>query len=196
MIVNNAFWTNRYKQQNTSWDIGYSAPPITTYFDQITAKDAKILIPGCGNAYEAEYLLNKGFKNVYILDFVADVLIQFKKRVPGFPESQILCNDFFNLSDQFDFIIEQTFFCALPPEYRNNYIQQIKSLLSPSGKLIGVLFNKEFITEGPPFGGSIEIYKKLFTPYFNIKTLENCYNSIPPRMDNELFFIFESFKSN
>jgi len=192
MTINHFFWKDRYLKQNTGWDIGSASPPITTYFDQINNKDVSILIPGCGNAYEAEYLLNTGFENVYILDFVEEILDQFKKRVPSFPRSNILCNDFFNLNGQFDFIIEQTFFCALSPNLRNDYIDKMKSVLSPSGKLIGVLFNSEFKKEGPPFGGSIEVYKKLFSPHFNIKTLDKCYNSIPPRMDNELFFIFET----
>jgi hypothetical protein len=60
-------------------------------------------------------------------------------------------------------------------------------LLKPAGKLVGVLFNREF-EGGPPFGGSKEEYKQLFSKHLHIKKMELCYNSIPQRKDAELFF--------
>ncbi|MFT7344682.1 MAG: hypothetical protein ACI9XP_001269, partial [Lentimonas sp.] len=50
------YWSERYKNLNTQWDIGRVSPPLRAYFDQLTDKSARILIPGCGRAYEAEYL--------------------------------------------------------------------------------------------------------------------------------------------
>lgn len=49
------YWTTRYKEKKTGWDIGYPSTPIKAYADQLTDKQLKILIPGAGNAYEAEY---------------------------------------------------------------------------------------------------------------------------------------------
>jgi hypothetical protein len=37
-------------------------------FFQVENKNVKILIPGCGNAHEAELLLEEGFKNITLLD--------------------------------------------------------------------------------------------------------------------------------
>ncbi len=79
----------------------------------------------------------------------------------------------------------------IPPERRNDYISKTLDLLSPKGKLAEVLFASVFEKEGPPFGGNKEEYITLFSKQYRIKTLENCYNSIEPRMGNELFFIFE-----
>lgn len=59
-------------------------------------------------------------------------------------------------------------------------------LLSPGGKLAGVLFNRRF-EESPPFGGSIEEYETLFKPQFEIKVLAPCYNSIERRAGTEVF---------
>ena len=39
-------------------------------------KTASILIPGCGNAYEAEYLLANGFKNITIIDIAPSLVAQ------------------------------------------------------------------------------------------------------------------------
>ncbi len=191
MKLNKEYWKSRYQNKQTGWDIGFASPPIINYIDQITDLSIKILIPGCGNAYEAEYLFNKGFKNIFLLDMADEALQSFKDRVPEFPLDHLICTDFFDYTGTFDLIIEQTFFCALIPSQRNKYIHKIQSLLAPKGKLVGVLFSREFDHNGPPFGGNKETYKLLFSQNFRIKTLENCYNSIDPRMGNELFFIFE-----
>ncbi|WP_395066314.1 hypothetical protein [Flavobacterium sp.] len=62
--------------------------------------------------------------------------------------------------------------------------------MSSNGKIIGLLFQFPLTKFGPPFGGSKEEYLKLFSNDFNIKTLETAYNSVKPRQENELFFIF------
>ena len=63
-----SYWDNRYKEGNTGWDIGTISTPLKEYFNQLKDTSLKILIPGGGNAYEAEYLYKKGFKNVTIVD--------------------------------------------------------------------------------------------------------------------------------
>lgn len=183
------FWEHKYNSRNTFWDIGHISTPIKTYIDQLENKDMQILIPGAGNSYEAEYLFRKGFKNVYVLDFALPPLLNFKKRVPDFPGTQLLQQDFFSLDMSFDLILEQTFFCALPPESRPEYARKIQQLLSPEGKLAGLLFDFPLTEEGPPFGGNRGEYAGYFSPYFDILTLERCYNSIKPREGREFFFI-------
>ena len=185
------FWEQRYANNNTGWDLNTVSPPLKHYIDTLTNKSLFILIPGCGNAYEAEYLHNQGFENVFIVDLAEHPLLEFSKRVPDFPKSHILHLDFFNLTQKFDLIFEQTFFCALHPEQRLHYAHHTSKLLNSNGCLVGLFFNKEFDKSGPPFGGNKKEYKNLFKNLFKIKKLENCYNSIKPRQGSELFFIFE-----
>ena len=111
--------------------------------------------------------------------------------MPEFPQENIIQQDFFDQGNNYDLIIEQTFFCALHPNLRAKYVEKMHQLLNDNGKLIGLLFDFERTEEGPPFGGSFTEYKQLFSPYFNIKVLEECYNSIKHRFGRELFFIFE-----
>lgn len=181
------FWDNRYKNQETGWDIGYPSTPIKEYIDQISNKSIKILIPGCGNAYEAEYLINNRFKNVYLVDLSTSALANFHKRVPNFEKSNLICGDFFDLNDNFDLIIEQTFFCAINPELRQRYVEQSHQLLNKNGKLVGLLFNEKLNNDKPPFGGNEIDYKKLFSPFFDIQIMKEAYNSIEPRKGRELF---------
>jgi len=183
------YWQNRYKAEQTAWDVGVISRPIKEYLDQLTDKNIKILVPGAGNAHEVEYAFQQGFKNVYLLDWAKQPLENFKKRVSDFPEEQLIKSDFFKHVGKYDLIIEQTFFCALPPYRRHQYVEHMSRLLESTGKLVGLLFNKTFEKEGPPFGGSLEEYHKLFGPYFNLKTMKPAYNSIEPRMGSEVFFI-------
>lgn len=188
--MNEQFWSQRYKNNQTGWDIGEISNPLKQYIDQLDNKRLKILIPGAGNSYEAEYLFNNGFTNVTICDIAKEPLENLKKRIPQFPENKIIHKSFFELDDSFDLILEQTFFCAIPVEKRPEYAKKSFELLSENGKIAGVFFDFELKPDGPPFGGSKEEYLIYFSPYFNIDILERCYNSIKPRQGNELFFKF------
>ena len=186
-----AFWSSKYQEGQTGWDMGEVSPPIQAYIDQLSNKQLSILIPCAGNAYEAAYLFEQGFQNVTVLDLAKEPLDNFKKRVPEFPDSNLIQDDFFNHKGQYDLIIEQTFFCALDPSLRVDYIDKMKVLLKSGGKLVGLLFDFRLTEEGPPFGGDADAYSLAFQNRFDIKTLAPCYNSIKPRAGRELFIIFE-----
>ena len=73
------YWSNRYQTNDFSWDIGEISTPLKEYIDQLSDKNIPILIPGAGNAYEAEYLHHKGCKNVFVLDYALEPLQNFKR---------------------------------------------------------------------------------------------------------------------
>ncbi len=191
-LLDEQYWTERYQHGNTGWDIGYPSTPIKEYIDQLEDKNIKILIPGAGNAYEAEYLWDNGFHNVTIIDLSILPLKDFADRLPYFPQSQLIQQDFFRHDGQYDLIIEQTFFCALNPELRVSYLKKMTELLKPSGKLIGLLFNIPLNDSHPPFGGNREEYLPLFEEYLQINKMEKAYNSIPPRSGSELWIDLSS----
>lgn len=186
------YWNNRYLADDSGWNIGTVSPPLQAYFDQLTDKDLFILIPGAGHGWEPEYLWKNGFRNTYIVDIAPAALQLFSERVPDFPKKQLLCGDFFDdrsfpAMGMFDRIIEQTFFCAINPELRKQYVQQVARLLKPGGQLAGLLFDDALNTDKPPFGGNAGEYLAAFEPYFTIKTFERAHNSIGPRDGRELF---------
>ena len=185
------YWEQKYIKNETGWDIGAISSPLKAYFSQLTTKNLKILIPGAGNSYEAEYLHNQGFKNVDIIDIAAQPLKNFKNRVASFPKNSLIETDFFKHNKKYNLIVEHTFFCALHPDIRTQYVNKMADLLEEKGKLIGLLFDFELTKQGPPFGGSLDAYIKLFSEKFNIIIIDKCYNSIKPRLGRELFFIFE-----
>lgn len=185
------YWNERYLTDDFGWDLGEVSTPLKHYIEQLNNKDLKILIPGAGNSYEAEYLFKLGFKNIYVLDFAEAPLLNIKKRIADFPSHQLIQQDFFEHKGQYDLILEQTFFCAINPDLRKKYAEHMKALLKPTGKLVGLLFNDVLNTDKPPFGGNTAEYQTLFSPLFDIQKMETAYNSIKPREGRELFVVMQ-----
>lgn len=188
VVLNEKYWTDRWINGQTGWDIGYPSPAIVEFVINNISKDSKILIPGAGNAYEAEALYKAGYADVTVVDISKVPLKNLKKRFPGFPEHQLVHSDFFNLpEEQYDLILEQTFFCALNPSLRDHYVKKSWSLLRKGGQLAGLLFDFPLTEEGPPFGGCYEEYEVRFSKLFKIISLEKTNKSIEPRVGRELF---------
>lgn len=188
-MLDSKYWNERYLHSQTGWDTGAITPPLQEYFEQLDNTELKVLIPGAGNAYEAEYLHKKGFKEVYVVELSSTPLQNLKQRCPDFPAEHLIEGDFFSLEGRFDLIVEQTFFCALNPSLRPQYAKKMYTLLKPKGKLMGLLFDAPMNENEPPFGGNKEAYRKLFEPFFDFRHFESCYNSIKPREGKELFIL-------
>jgi len=185
--LDESYWSSRWETGQTGWDIGYPSTPLTGFIDLLQNHSARILIPGGGNGHEAAYLWNKGFREVYLLDIASHPLEQFALRHPDFPTDHLLHEDFFAHSGRYDMILEQTFFCALEPSMRDNYVRKTNELLEENGRIAGVLFHFPLTEEGPPFGGSESEYRSRFAPFFFISKMELCTTSIAPRQGRELF---------
>lgn len=185
--LDQTYWNERWQKNETGWDLGKASPAITDYMTQYRDKKAAILIPGCGNAYETEFLIDHGFTNITLIDIAPKAVEALKEKFADKPQINVLCEDFFNHQGSYDLIIEQTFFCAIPPVRRKEYSGKTASLLNENGKIIGVLFDKQFNQPFPPFGGCPCEYKPIFEPYYTIKTMDKCYNSIPSRANSEVF---------
>src|SRR5258708_23071483 len=61
------FWESRYRDHVTPWDAGKVPAALREYFPRMR-RAARVLIPGCGSAYEAGYLAESGF-DVLAIDF-------------------------------------------------------------------------------------------------------------------------------
>ncbi len=189
--INKEYWDNLFRNNKLGWDIGYVSTPLKDYFDQLKNKDLKILIPGGGNGYEADYLYKKGFLQTFYLDYSDEAVKSLKKLHPDFPDRNIIKEDFFEHKGKYDLIIELAFFTSIIPEDREKLANKIYNLLKPKGKYVGLFFNHEFNLDKPPYGAMKETYLELIKDKFKVKTFEIAYNSIKPRAGRELFFIFE-----
>lgn len=187
-LFNEAYWSSRWQNGETGWDIGRAAPAIVDYFSQLTDKSVSILIPGCGNAYEAEALNEMGFTDITVLDIVAEKVAELETSLQG-SHIKVLYGDFFTHQSTYDYIIEHTFFCSLPVSLRPAYAEQTSKLLHNGGHLVGLLFNRTFDGDEPPFGGDAETYQSIFSAFYRNISLAPCLQSIAPRAGKELFII-------
>lgn len=185
--LNHSFWNDRYIHNQLGWDLGEPSKPLKSFLDSWKNKSSAVLIPGAGNAYEAEYAWNSGMEHVTVLDLSEEALKGFHKRVPDFPSNHLIQQDFFKHDGKYDLILEQTFFCALHPSLRADYVKKMADLLPSGGHLAGVLFNLPLNEDRPPFGGKESDYKPLFVEYFNLIAWEECQNSISARQGSEWF---------
>ena len=177
-MTDKAFWESKWQQGQTGWDLKGVSPAIKVYIDQLTNKNLRILIPGCGNAYEAEYLLQQGFNHVTVIDIAPTLTDLISKKLKPYIDKEKLC------------LITQIF-CAINPNLRASYAKQMYELLTPNGKLVGLLFNTKF-DGGPPFGGNVTEYETYFKPYFKHISFMPSLNSITPRSGKEVWIEVEN----
>lgn len=185
-----SYWEAQYQSKSTGWDLGDISPPIKKYIDTLENKETAILIPGCGNTYEAEYLLKKGFTNITVIDVAPTLVAELIKKFSNNSNITIVLGDFFEHQGKYDLIIEQTFFCALPPTMRQKYVWKMHQLLADKGILAGLLFNRRFEIN-PPFGGDKTEYEMLFKASFDFLQMDICLDSAAPRSNSELFIEFK-----
>ena len=186
VTLNQNYWDNQYVAQATGWDLGAVSPPIKKFIDGIKDKHLSILIPGCGNGYEAEYLLQQGFTNITVIDIAPTLVGNLKAKFKHNASITILLGDFFEHQNTYDVIIEQTFFCALPPTFRQKYVAKMYQLLNTNGLLVGLLFNRSF-EKNPPFGGNKVEYEALFKNAFEFLSFDITPISVAPRANSELW---------
>jgi methyl halide transferase len=184
MELNANYWDLRYQNNKTPWDIGYANPILLEMLCQYDLEGKKILIPGAGNAYEAIWLVENTKAIVTVIDISETVINKLKKAYSS-KGINLICGDFFDYHGSYDFILEQTFFCALPREMRKVYVEHIFELLKPGGILLGLLFIVEFEKEEPPFGGSISEYLSVFGKFFKNLEIIATDKSIKPRVGKE-----------
>jgi hypothetical protein len=186
------YWSDRYRSGETAWDAGSVTTPLKEYFDTLKDRSIAVLIPGAGNAHEAEYLVKNGFTDVTVCDLAAEPLRNLKQRCPEIQDDHLIQKNFFDLSPRpYQLIVEQTFFCALDPSLRRTYFLKMAELLSPGGLLAGVLFDDQLNNDRPPFGGTREEYLDYIPRNLRILKFERCRNSIPPRKDREIFMMLK-----
>ena len=173
-----AFWDTRYRSDVTPWDQGGVPARLIDYARTRTDRP-RVLVPGCGAAYEVKYLVEHGW-NVRAIDFSA-AAIDAGRAILG-PHAAILEQaDFFDFAGDttpFDVIYERAFLCALPPHVWPQYAARMAELLSPGGVIAGFFF-VEPTEKGPPFGIAPEALTALLGPSFERIADQPVDDSIP-----------------
>lgn len=144
------FWNIRYETGKTGWDLGCVPTRLERYLAEHPA-GGRVLIPGCGSGWELEAFVRAGYDAI-ALDFAPAAVALAQARVGPVLAGRVVLGDFFQhgLGGPFDLVYERTFFCALPPDRRPDYVRRVRQLLKPGGILLGFFY---LGTEpgGPPY---------------------------------------------
>jgi len=189
------YWEDIYLTDDAGWDLGGVTPVFESIGDEI--KPGKICILGCGRGYDAVMFAKKGF-DVTAVDF-APSSIEALEELSKNENVKVTAiqKDIFTLpptfKNKFDYIIEQTCFCAINPNRRNEYEQLIKKILKPGGKLIGLWFplDKKTEDDGPPWGTTVNEVKSIFKNGWTIEQEKFPDLTIEPRRGREKLIIFK-----
>lgn len=188
-------WEERYQSNGDRWNLGYPAPPFVSLLSSKNApKSGKVAILGCGKGHDALLFAESRFE-VVGFDFapsaIAEATSSAKSR--GLP-AQFLQRDIFALdqefSQRFDYVLEHTCFCALDPSLRSQYVEVVKSILRPGGKLIGLFYTHDR-PGGPPFGVKPQEVLDYFSQNFKLVIFQLAPDSIERRQGNEHLAIFQ-----
>ncbi len=125
------------------------------------------LIPGCGSAWEAAHLAEKGWP-VTALDF-SPTAIAAAREILGDAAVDLLCADFFDfpVAAPYRLIYERAFLCALPRKLWAAWGRRVAELLPPGGRLAGYFFLCDQ-AKGPPFGILPEQLDALLAEHFEL----------------------------
>jgi SAM-dependent methyltransferase len=152
------FWDERFSTGITPWDLGGVPPDLKDWLATPRGK-MRVLVPGCGSAYEARYMAELGH-NVTAIDF-SDAALAAALKVVG-PYSDVLVKaDFFGFQPAvFDLVYERAFLCALPRARWRDWGRRMSTLVRSGGVLAG-FFYFDANRRGPPFGIAPELLAEL-----------------------------------
>lgn len=182
------FWTERYQQEDTGWELNQAAPALVDMLPRLKLPRSRVLVLGCGSGNDAAYFAQQGHI-VTAVDISAEALNRAKSKYSGL-SIQWVQADIFKLPPQFkesfDLIFEHTCFCAINPEDRSKLVQIWTQLLAPNGLLMGVFYVMDK-AGGPPFGGSEWEVRKRLQKSFHFLFWGRWKGSVEGRSGKELF---------
>jgi thiopurine S-methyltransferase len=172
------FWDSRFQSGCTPWQDGGTHAELTRFLPALPGylgrsgtpanaplQGLRVLIPGCGHAFEAACFAALG-AHVVALDFSAAAVAAAREVLADWT-GELVHGDFFTYApdEGFDIIFERAFLCALPRCLWPDYARKTAQLIKADGILGGFFFYGEE-GKGPPFAAAPETLTRLFGPYF------------------------------
>jgi SAM-dependent methyltransferase len=165
-------WEERYVAGDTPWDKGSAAPPLTGFLARhpITGR---VLVPGCGPGHDVRAISAQEGVGAEVTGLdLSETALRFARGFPAVGSEIYEQGDLFALprewDSRFDWVVEHTCFCAIPPVRRADYVTAISRVLKPGGRYLAIFFLDPGIEQGPPHGATREEIERLFSSSFEL----------------------------
>jgi hypothetical protein len=182
-----SFWDERFTRGFTPWD----QAGVQRQFEAFATAhaDAAVLIPGCGNAWEARWLAERGH-TVRAIDF-APAAVASAREALGQYAGVVEEADFYTYTPPFaaEWVFERAFLCALPKAMRTSYAVRMAQLLRPGALLAGYFFIGE-TPKGPPFAIARDELDALLAPFFTLSDDQPVADSLPVFAGRERWLVW------
>lgn len=160
------FWDERFAAGITPWDLGGVPPDLKSWLATPRGR-LRVLVPGCGSAYEARYMAELGHE-VTAIDF-SDAALAAALRVMGPFSDALVKADFFSFQPAvFDLVYERAFLCALPRARWDDWGRRVSALVRSGGVLAGFFYFDDN-RRGPPFGIAPEALARLLERFERVE---------------------------
>jgi SAM-dependent methyltransferase len=142
------FWDLRYGARFAPWDAGRVPAQLRAF--ALASPRTRVLVPGCGSAWDVRFLAESGFE-VCGIDFSAEAIAAARAVLGPFAD-RVRQSDVFApiAGEPFPLVYERAFLCALPRRMWPDWGQRMAGLVAPQGVLAG-FFYFDAGESGPPF---------------------------------------------
>lgn len=143
------FWDLRYGARFAPWDAGRVPERLRGFVAEASAP-RRVLVPGCGSAWDVRFLAESGW-DVTGIDFSHEALAA-ARAVLGPHAARVHQGDFFAPveGEPFEMVYERAFLCALPRRMWADWGRRMAQVVAPGGALAGFFFF-DAGERGPPF---------------------------------------------
>lgn len=196
-----AWWSEIYRSGHLKWDLGAEHPLLDELIPPLKFTRSRVLVLGCGQGHDAAWWEKRGHI-VTAVDFSTEAISKAKELYGESATLKWHVLDAFQLpqnwTSSFDIVFEHTMYCAIPPHRRTELCKAWWRVLSPRGRVLGIVPTMDKPI-GPPYGGTEwELRKRLLEPsraskrsLFRPLIWKRLRNSQGRRFGKELFFVVE-----
>jgi SAM-dependent methyltransferase len=183
-------WEARYRAGDTPWDEGYAAPALTELLARHPIH-GEVLVPGSGPGHDVRALASQSGIRAKVTGIdLSPAAVELARSYPNAGGEHYECSDLFDLpascTARFDWVVEHTCFCAIPPSARSRYVTAIADVLKPGGHYFAIFYMNPATPEGPPHGVASEEISNLFDPNFDLLQEWRPVEAFEGRMGREL----------
>ncbi|HWP34068.1 MAG TPA: methyltransferase domain-containing protein, partial [Thermodesulfobacteriota bacterium] len=198
------WWEAKYARGETGWELGVPPPPLVRRLADAPPPPGRVAVLGCGRGHDARFFARRGYPT-WGFDFAPRAIrdarmlaaIEFGRQAAtgrGVAPAPLVFEqrDLFELPAVypafFDLVWEHTCFDAIEPARRPEYVEVVRRILRPGGRLLALFFPVDVPWQGgPPFPMTQAELRRLFEPAFRFDRTEVPADSVARRRGAEWF---------